>query len=266
MADLSRGPSVAIVGARRASPYGREAAQQLALQLGTARIPVVSGMAFGVDAAAHRGALTAAGLTVAVLGGGANVAYPQGEAALHRRIIEDGITVSEMPPGFRPQRWSFPARNRIIAALAEMTIVVQARGRSGALITAQMAGEELGRELGAIPGPINSELSRGPNDLLADGAVVVRDAQDVLDRLVGVGHFAVPPVAGPQGNSFAGLDAGLVAVLAAVEEGAATPDQIAARVGRPPGAVAADLSRLELKGRVRADALGRYARAFDGHP
>ena len=131
LAELSRGPSVALVGARRASPYGREAAEQLGLQLGMARLPVVSGMAFGVDASAHRGALAAGGLTVAVLGGGANVAYPRGEAALHRRIVEHGMAVSEMPPGFRPQRWSFPARNRIIAALAEMTVVVQARGRSG---------------------------------------------------------------------------------------------------------------------------------------
>jgi DNA processing protein len=169
---------VTIVGARRASTYGREVARSLGRELAAAGITVISGMAFGVDACAHRGALEG-GRTVAVLGSGADVAYPAAHRSLWRRIQENGVVISELPPGTGAWRWSFPARNRIMAAIAGMTVVVEAAERSGALLTAEIAAN-LGREVGAIPGPVSSRTSAGPNDLLADGASLIRDADDVL--------------------------------------------------------------------------------------
>ena len=142
-------------------------------------------MAFGIDACAHRGALDT-GRTVAVLGCGADVAYPASHRSLWRRIQERGLVLSELPPGTGAWRWSFPARNRIMAALAGMTVVVEAAQRSGSLITADLAAD-LGRDLGAVPGPVTSRTSAGPNDLLAGGACLVRDAQDVLDAMLGPG-------------------------------------------------------------------------------
>jgi DNA processing protein len=177
--------TVTVVGARRASTYGREVARELGRELAAAGLVVTSGLAFGIDACAHRGALDA-GLTVAVLGSGADVAYPASHRALWRRICERGLVVSELPPGAGAWRWTFPARNRIMAALAGMTVVVEAAQRSGSLITADLAAD-LGRDLGAVPGPVNSRFSAGTNDLLAGGACLVRDAQDVLDAMLGPG-------------------------------------------------------------------------------
>jgi DNA processing protein len=174
---------VTVVGARRASSYGREVARELGRELAAAGLVVVSGLAFGIDACAHRGALEA-GLSFAVLGCGADVAYPAAHRSLWRRIGETGVILSELPPGTGPWRWTFPARNRIMAALGAMTVVVEAAERSGSLITADLAAD-LGRDLGAVPGPVGSRLSAGPNNLLAGGACVVRDAQDVLDAMLG---------------------------------------------------------------------------------
>jgi DNA processing protein len=169
---------VTIVGARRASSYGREVARSLGRELAAAGITVISGLAFGVDACAHRGALEG-GRTVAVLGCGPDVAYPASHRSLWRRIQENGVVLSELPPGTGAWRWSFPARNRIMAAIAGMTVVVEAAERSGSLLTAEIAAN-LGREVGAVPGPVSSRTSAGPNDLLADGASLIRDADDVL--------------------------------------------------------------------------------------
>jgi len=169
---------VTIVGARRASSYGRDVARSLGRDLAAAGITVLSGMAFGVDACAHRGALDA-GRTVAVLGCGADITYPAAHRSLWRRVQENGIVLSELPPGTGAWRWSFPARNRIMAAIAGMTVVVEAVERSGSLLTAQIAAN-LGREVGAVPGPVSSRTSAGPNDLLADGASLIRNADDVL--------------------------------------------------------------------------------------
>jgi DNA processing protein len=169
---------VTIVGARRASSYGRDVARTLGRDLAAAGITVLSGMAFGIDACAHRGALDA-GRTVAVLGCGADVAYPAAHRSLWRRVQENGLVLSELPPGTGAWRWSFPARNRIMAALAGITVVVEAAERSGSLLTAEIAAN-LGREVGAVPGPVSSRTSAGPNDLLADGASLIRNADDVL--------------------------------------------------------------------------------------
>ena len=180
---LEPSKTVSIVGARRASTYGREVARELGRELAGEGMVVVSGLAFGVDACAHRGAIEA-GRTFAVLGCGPDTAYPASHRSLWRRICESGLVLSELPPGAGPWRWTFPARNRIMAALAGMTVVVEAAERSGSLITARVA-TDLGRELGAVPGPVTSRASAGPNGLLADGAHLIRDAQDVFDA---IGH------------------------------------------------------------------------------
>lgn len=174
--------AVAVVGERRATIYGRESARSLGHDLGEAGLLVLSGLGFGIDGCAHRGALDT-GRTVAVVGCGPDIAYPTSHRTLWRRIAENGAVVSELPPGTTPWRWTFPARNRILAALAGMTVVVEAAERSGSLLTADLAAE-FGRDLGAVPGPVTSRASAGPNALLASGACVIRDAQDVLDALL----------------------------------------------------------------------------------
>jgi DNA processing protein len=246
--------AVTIVGSRRATSYGREVARELARELSTAGLVVVSGLAFGIDACAHRGALDAGGTTIAVLGCGPDTAYPAAHRSLWRRVAETGAVVSELPPGSTPWRWSFPARNRVMAALAGMTVVVEAAARSGSLITADLAAE-LGRDLGAVPGPVTSRASAGPNELLAGGACLVRDGQDVLDAMLGAG---VRPAA----RSGPSLDPGLAAVLEAVEGGAATADAVATSTGLPGGAAATALTRLELLGYVNASSLGIYERTL----
>jgi DNA processing protein len=248
-------PAVAIVGARRASPYGLEASRALARELAGCGVPIVSGMALGVDSAAHEGALEGGGLTVAVLAGSASFAYPRSKRHLHRRIAHAGLVVSEMPPAARPFRWCFPARNRIMAGLAAMTVVVEGAAGSGSLITARFA-QELGREVGAVPGQVTSPLAAGPNDLLADGACVVRSASDVLDALYGAGAGERLMIAA---NPPAELEPRLARVLEAVEGGLGTADAIA---GDPDeaGDVLAALTELELVGLVRRSEAGCYVR------
>lgn len=242
---------VTVVGARRASAYGREVARELGRELATAGLIVVSGLAFGVDACAHRGAIEA-GLTVAVLGCGPDVAYPAAHRALWRQIGQRGLVLSELPPGTGVWRWTFPARNRIMAALAAMTVVVEAAERSGSLITADLAAD-LGRDLGAVPGPVGSRLSAGPNNLIAGGACVVRDAQDVLDAMLGPGVRRTP-ACGPE------LTPDLHGVLGAVERGAETSDAIAADLDLTGGEVAAALAGLETLGYLSCSMIGVYTR------
>src|SRR5262249_44721926 len=165
---LDPGEAVTVVGARPASSYGREVGRHLAPELAAAGIAVVSGLAFGIDGCAHRGALEA-GLTVAVLGSSADVAYPASHRSLWRQVCDRGLVLSELPPGTGAWRWSFPARNRIMAALAGMTVVVEAAQRSGSLITADLAAD-LGRDLGALPGPVNARPAAGANGLRRGGS------------------------------------------------------------------------------------------------
>jgi DNA processing protein len=245
--------AVTIVGARRATSYGREIARELGRELAAAGMIVVSGLAFGIDGCAHRGALDV-GQTIAVLGCGPDVAYPASHRTLWRRICETGLVISEFPPGATPWRWSFPARNRIMAALSGMTVVVEAATRSGSLITTDLAAD-LGRDLGAVPGPVTSRASAGPNGLLASGAHLVRDAQDVLDAMLGPGLK-------PLVRSGPGLDPQLQAVLAAVEAGASTCDAVATATGTSGPASAATLSRLEQLGYLACSNLGTYSRTL----
>jgi DNA processing protein len=178
--DLLDRPAVAVVGARACSSYGRSVARTLARDLASSGLVVVSGMARGIDGDAHRGALEGGGPTVAVLGCGVDRDYPAAHAELARRIVEAGLVVSEYEPGIEPAPWRFPARNRIIAGLCRATLVVEARERSGALITADFALEE-GREVLAVPGEITSSLSGGTNALLRLGATPVTCLEDVLE-------------------------------------------------------------------------------------
>jgi DNA processing protein len=249
---LSSERPVAIVGSRRASPYGLEVARALGRDLGACGVPVVSGMALGADSAAHEGALEAGGPTVAVMPGGADYAYPRSKRHLHRRIARAGLAVSEMPPGFGPHRLSFPARNRIMAALAVMTVVVEGAAGSGSLITAGFA-QDLGRDVGAVPGQVTSALAAGPNRLLADGALMVLSSEDVLDAVYGPGRGPRPARSPPA------LAARLAQVLSAVERGLCAPGEIAAD-GHAVDRVLADLTELELLGLVRRDGAGRYVR------
>lgn len=245
--------AVTVVGARRATAYGREVARELARELAAAGMLVVSGLAFGVDACAHRGALEA-GTTVAVLGCGADVAYPVAHRSLWRQVGERGLVLSELPPGTGAWRWTFPARNRIMAALAGMTVVVEAARRSGSLITADLAAD-LGRDLGAVPGPVNSRASAGANDLLAGGACLIRDAQDVLDAMLGPGARSAER-AGPR------LEPELLAALAVVEGGEGTGDAVAARLDLSGAEAARALATLEALGYLACSSLGVYSRTL----
>ena len=242
--------TVAIVGARRASGYGLDVARSLGRGLVASGTTVISGMALGVDSAAHAGALTAHGATVAVLPGGAERPYPPSRRALYDRIVATGAVVSELPAGATVRRWTPVARNRIIAALATMTVVVEARPRSGALVTAAWA-RDLGRALGAIPGRVTSELAAGPNGLIRAGATLIQGTQDVLDALFGEGAVTCSdPVRPP-------LDQRLEELLAAIDTGHDTLAALA-RVGFGAEQAFAGLSELELMGYVRRRPGGRF--------
>jgi DNA processing protein len=249
--------AVTVVGSRRPSSYGREVATALGRELASAGLVVVSGMALGIDSCAHRGALEGGGLTVVVLGNGPDLPYPPRMRKLYREITDRGLVLSELPPGTEPRRWTFPARNRIMAALGEITVVVEARDRSGSLITADMASD-LGRDVGAVPGRVGHSPAAGTNSLLRDGAALIRNAQDVLDALVGAG---VAVRRRRVAESRPELDPVLKPVIEAVERGAETLDAISRQSGLPPGPAAAVAARLELLGVLSCDSAGRYRRA-----
>ena len=231
--DLLARPAVAIVGARACSPYGAQVARALARELGAAGVVVVSGLARGIDGEAHRGALDGGGATIAVLGCGIDRDYPAAHRELARRIAETGLIVSEYEPGVPPAPWQFPARNRVIAGLAAATVVVEARERSGALITADFALEE-GREVLAVPGEITSALSAGTNALLRLGATPLTSADDVLE-LFGVRREKELPAVSP-------------AATRLIEHLPASVDELVRATGDEAGTVAAALAELELAG------------------
>ena len=246
---LSR-PAVAIVGTRSCSPYGAQVARRLGRELAAAGVTVISGLARGADAEAHRGALEAGGPTVAVLGCGIDRDYPRAHAALARRIAEVGLIVSEYEPGVEPAPWRFPARNRIIAGLAGATVIVEARERSGALITADFALED-GREVFAVPGEITSALSRGTNELLRLGAAPLLGPGDVLAAL---GLEEAPA------RSAALLSEQAKRVRELLADRSASIDELIERSGLAADAVAAALVELELAGEaVCAEGLYRLS-------
>ncbi len=246
-------PAVAIVGARRAGHEGLEIARGLGRGLAAAGVTVVSGMALGIDSAAHAGALQVGGPTLSVLASGADVPYPASKRTLYRALLQTDAVVSEMPPGFQPLRWCFPARNRTIAGLASLTIVVEATERSGSLITAELA-QDLGRAVGAVPGSVLAPRTAGSNALLRDGALVIRHAQDALDEVLGIGVSTA--LAGRASDELQGP---LRELLLRVENGSATVDDLANTPAEAQDALAG-LSELELLGFLRRGPAGRYVR------
>jgi DNA processing protein len=246
--------AVAVVGSRRATPYGLEIAQRLAADLAARGVTVVSGLARGIDSAAHRGALDAGGRTVAVLGSGADVIYPPENRALARRIAERGAVVSQFAPGTPPLPHNFPERNRVIAGLALGVVVVEAAARSGSLITAGLAGE-LGREVMAVPGRVTSAESQGAHRLIQDGAALVQGWEDVIAQLPERWRACVrmvPADAGVARAAGGGEAAGETGrVLGALGDEPVTIDEVIDRSGLASGRAAALLLELELAGRVR---------------
>src|SRR5712691_4774125 len=255
------GPRVAIVGSRRPSPYGEAVAEQLALELARAGVVIVSGLALGIDAAAHRGALNAGGVTVAVMGTGVDIVYP----AAHSKLAEDilaagGALVSQFPDGTAPRRHNFPARNYTMAALSDVVVVVEAAEGSGALITAE-AALDLHKEVMAVPGSVFSPLSVGTHALLRDGAGLVQNARDVLAVLRPGGEVLDDPLAAPKRLGFAlrperdGILSHLSDVLAL------NASEIARKLQLPIAEVLGRLTALELDGAVRRHQDG-YVRAL----
>ena len=240
--ELLTRPAVAIVGARACSAYGRQVARSLGRDLAAAGLVVVSGLARGIDSEAHRGALESNGTTAAVLGCGIDRDYPAANRELACQIASRGLIVSEYAPGVEPAPWRFPARNRIVAGLCAATVVVEARERSGALITADFALEE-GREVFAVPGEITSALSAGANALLRLGAVPLTCAQDVLESYGIEAVDRVPLTVGPAAAT----------VLERVRAGAAGADELARATGLEAGELAAALTELELAGAVQVE-------------
>ena len=235
-------PAVAVVGARACSAYGRQIARSLGRELAAAGLLVVSGLARGVDAESHRGALEAGRPTLAVLGCGIDRDYPAAHRELARQIATSGLVVSEYAPGVEPAPWRFPARNRIVAGLCTATVVIEARERSGALITADFALEE-GREVFAVPGEITSALSAGSNALLRLGATPLTCAQDVLESY----GVAAPERAAPDLNERA------LGVLERVREGPTGADELARATGLAAGELAVVLTELELADAIKEE-------------
>jgi DNA processing protein len=254
---LHEEPAVAIVGTRSPTPYGTEVAYSLGRGLGAARVPVVSGLALGIDATAHRGCLDGRGLAVAVLPGGPDVVYPRRHRNLYERVRENGIVLSELPPGARPYRWSFPARNRIMAGLARMTVVVEATDPSGSLITTDFA-RDLGRSVAAVPGRVTSRFARGTNGLLKDGAVPITGTEDVLDELFGAGARRSPRAAGQPPEP---SDPVLARVLEAAERSGSVA-MIAEAAALSTAEARAAIARLEAGGYLVRRGLEGWERAL----
>lgn len=241
-AELLAAPAVAIVGSRSATPTGLSVATRLGRELAEAGLVVVSGMARGVDAAAHRGAIDGTGQTIAVLGCGADVIYPREHHALARQILARGAIVSELPPGTPPRQWHFPLRNRIISGLAHAVVVVEASEKSGSLITAKAALEQ-GRDVLAVPGNVISGRHRGCHALIKDGARLVETVEDVLEELRWPRTFVQ---AAPALNSLQLSE--LEGTMTAGEP--YSVDELAEATGRPASDLLAELGALEIAGRV----------------
>jgi DNA processing protein len=255
------GPRVAIVGSRRPSPYGEAVAEQLAMDLALAGAVVVSGLALGIDAAAHRGALNGGGATVAVMGTGVDVVYPASHSHLAQEILAGGgALVSQFPDGTIPRRQNFPARNWTMAAISDVVVVVEAGEGSGALITSE-AALHLHKEVMAVPGSVFSPLSVGTHALLRDGAGLVQNARDILAVVGRGGEVLDDPLLPPERLAFALRPErdGLVAHLSEVLPLSAA--DIARKLQLPVSEVLGRLTALELDGAVRRREAG-YVRAL----
>ena len=257
------GPRVAIVGSRRPSPYGEAVAEQLAADLARMSVVVVSGLALGIDAAAHRGALVGGGVTVAVMGTGVDIIYPAAHGKLADEIVSaGGALVSQFPDGTAPRRHNFPARNWTMAALSDAVVVVEAAEGSGALITAE-AALELHKEVLAVPGSVFSPLSVGTHQLIRDGALLAQNARDVMAALGAVQEVLDDPLAPPKSLGIA-VPSGRDGILAHLSDVLAlSAAEIARKLQLPVAEVLVRLTALELDGAVRRHHDG-YVRALRG--
>jgi DNA processing protein len=252
-------PAVAIVGSRAASPYGLAVAERLAADLAASGLVIVSGLARGVDSAAHRGALSAGGVTVAVLGSGVDVMYPPEHLPLASAIDATGAVISELVPGTRPQQWFFPLRNRIISGLSRAVVVIEASEKSGSLITARCALDQ-GRDVLAVPGNVLNGKNRGAHALLRDGAKIVESADDILEEL-GMAPSAGTRAPGGEPGSAAGVVETRDPVLDCLVPGEASDlDEISGRSGLTAARLLPRLFELELHGLVRRVGGGRFVR------
>jgi DNA processing protein len=259
---VDRPPAVAVVGARSCSPYGREVSRGFGAGLAAAGVEVVSGAARGIDAEAHMGALAVKGRTAAVLGSGIDVAYPRGHEDLINRIAAQGTVISEYPPGVKAHPRRFPARNRIVAALARGVVVVEGAEGSGSLITAEFC-QDLQRDVMAVPGPVIGPLSAAPNELIRDGATLVTSPSDVLSVLgmsfPRAGRSSARPPEPPSGTPVATTE-DEQRVLAVLPGSPVTLESLVDATGVGLEAALRALAGLELKGLVRAEG-GRFRRA-----
>jgi DNA processing protein len=255
------GPRVAIVGSRQPSPYGEAVAEQLAADLARAGVIVISGLALGIDAASHRGALIGGGVTVAVMGTGVDIVYPAAHSSLAEDILAaGGALVSQFPDGTTPRRHNFPARNWTLAALSDVVVVVEAAEGSGALITAE-AALELNKEVMAVPGSVFSPLSVGTHGLIRDGAGLVQNARDVLAVLGATQEVLDDPLSPPRSLGVA-LAPGRDGILSHLSDVLAlTAADIARKLQLPVAEVLGRLTALELDGAVRRHHDG-YVRAL----
>ena len=240
-------PAVAVVGARAATPSGVNVARRLGADLAAAGLVVVSGLARGVDGAAHAGALAAGGRSVAVLGCGVDVAYPAEHVELAQELVAHGVVMSELPPGSPPLAHHFPLRNRIISGLVRAVVVIEAGERSGSLITARMALEQ-GRDVLAVPGSVATGRYRGSHALIKDGARLVETVEDVLDELKWSRPAGFAPAGSAVGIPNLFITNGLEGKMASGEP--YSLDDLAAATGRPAAVLLAELATLELAGRV----------------
>lgn len=245
-------PSIAIVGARACSTYGRIQAFRYAKVLSSAGVQIISGMVYGIDAEAHKGALEGGTATYAVLAGGVDICYPAGNKALYERILrEGGGIISEQPPGMRARNYFFPARNRIISGLADMVLIVEAREKSGSLITAQWALDQ-GKTVYAIPGPVNEELSIGCHKLIYDGAGIAY-SPEILLRELGMNYEN--KVKSDSKNDL-GLASDLKLVYSCLDLRPKSTDFLIQKTGLPPRQIGSLLLELKLSGLIRE--IGRH--------
>lgn len=254
-------PQLAIVGSRNASPGGAATARAFATHLARCGLGITSGLALGIDAAAHAGALAGGGTTVAVLGTGPDRIYPREHVALAGAIAARGALCSEFPPGMGPMRGNFPRRNRLISGLAVGTLVVEARLQSGALITARRAIEQ-GREVFAIPGSIHNPLAKGCHQLIREGAKLVDSAEHILEELAALLASTATVAASPTGEAAPAQerDPDYVRLLDALGWDTVDTDTLALRSGLTPAEVSSMLLILELEGSVQPLPGGRYQR------
>ncbi|MEX1994077.1 MAG: DNA-processing protein DprA [Steroidobacteraceae bacterium] len=256
-------PQLAIVGSRNATAAGRETAFEFAARLAGAGLAITSGLAAGIDAAAHRGALAGGGITIAVCGTGLDRVYPDTHRSLAAEIAERGALVSEFPTCTAPHAHNFPRRNRLMLGLARGVLVIEAAARSGSLITARLAGEQ-GRDVMAVPGSIHNALARGCHRLIKDGAALVETVDDVLATL-GLPLLAMHAKSGAEPHDVVEipggrLDSGAEMLLNALGFGPTDLDRLIERTGLAAPAVISKLQVLELEGRVESLAGGRYSR------